>query len=85
MSKEFTVNANHVSPKYALKNVLFIIGKRVEGCGYIGSRDQKADQKAEFWAVLRPFGCGRSFGTPHAAIRDILLANGCFDIRITEV
>ena len=71
MKKLFTVSADHVSPRFALN------GATVE-C--------RTNDDGETWyAVLPGFGCGRSLEKPESAVRALLAANGCKNIRIAEM
>lgn len=65
---DYLVTAKHVSPKYALDNALVTV------CAQAG----------KFHVDLMPFGSGKDYDTPEAAIRGLLLDNGCTSIVITK-
>lgn len=63
----FTVSADHVCDKYAAHARIVKV-----------SRDQD-----KYFATSDNYGCGKSYATKEAAIRGLLLDNGCTNIRIT--
>lgn len=74
----FIVTADHRAPEYRLTNQPFSVGCRTG----LGFERAYGEQPATYFADLDPFGCGKSRTTPEAAIRDLLSANGCTNIRI---
>jgi hypothetical protein len=83
MTKIYIVSADHVSAKYQLTNVRFAVDSHEES-GRVGFRAAAHGNPDEYWASLANFGCGRSCSTAEKAIRDLLAANGCTNIRINE-
>lgn len=81
--KTFTVSADHVAPKYRLDAVTFAIDSR-DHQGRIGCHPASLNNPIEFWAEYPAFGCGHSRETAAEAIRDLLSATGCVNIRIVE-
>jgi len=68
MTQEFLVTADHVDPYWACENMLFRVKQDI------------ADGR--FYAQARKYGCGRNYATPESAIRWLLKANGCTNVRI---
>lgn len=73
------VTASHIDAKWQLAAQPFAIVAN-------GEWDQSyrvgGDSDNGFYAIASGFGCGRNATTPEAAIKSLLLSNGCFAISV---
>jgi hypothetical protein len=79
----YTVSCDHIAPEWRLEAVEFAdVSKGEWGdyrIGYTGIPDER-----RYYAIAPRFGCGRDWSNPKQAITDLLQANGCTRISVTE-
>ena len=73
----FNVSAEHIAPEWCLSNVAFANVDEGEWSSY-----RVKSSNGEWYAIAPQFGCGHNKPTAEAAIRSLLLANGCHSIQI---
>ncbi len=74
----FLVSAQHIAPEWTLTNEAFADVT----LGEWASHRVNGDAVNGYYAIAPHFGCGHTKPTKEAAIRSLLLANGCHTVCI---
>lgn len=85
MFRKFRISANHVSAKYRLPSRIVTVDEFNHEFRVTTRTSSNPAYPVRYTATARGFGCGKDCATPEDAIRDLLMDNGCTNIRIEEI